>query len=302
MPAPTPALARLADDLDVAAAHAALGSGGALPALFEIARIDAARAARAAEIGVWLFGADDGPFGRPEAFEALMALAGSLAAEHPREAAAIGAGAAPGGRLAGLLARPAPAFADPALAWTLHALRLEAAEAEAVAAREAVEAAFDPNPAALAALGAALEDDGLSPAEARARALALRAAAAAGRPCDVPALAEAARLAALELGAMETALAAAAERQEAALKALPPLDLEGLGRLHARAIAEAEAWLGRGGDAAVLLKALMDSFPAPDLDAAVTLSPRLRALLEAAPALAAGQGRVVVLAAHRRVA
>jgi len=302
MPIPTPPLARLADDLDVAAAHAAVGPAGAVAALFEIARIDAAAAARAAEIGTWLFGAEEGPFGRPDAFEALMALAGVLAADAPREAAAIGAGAAPGGRLAGLLARPAPAFSDPALAWTLHALRLEQAEAEAVAAREAVEAAFDPCPAALAALADALEDGGISPDHARAQALALRAEAAAGRPCARPDLAEAARLAALELAAMEAALAAAAERQEAALRALPPLDLEGIGRLHARAIAEAEAWLARGGDQAILLKALLDSFPAPDHDAAGALSPRLRALLEAAPALAAGQGRVVVLAARRKAA
>ena len=302
MPAPCRALARLADDLDVAAAYAALGRDGTLSALFEIARIDAAYAARAAEIGTWLFGTDDGPFGHPEAFEALMALAGVLATEFPREAAAIGAGTAPGGRLAWLLSRPAPAFADPALAWTLHALRLEAAEAEAVAAREAVEAAFDPNPAALAALANALEDAGLPPAQARARALALRAAAVAGRPCDVPALAEAARLAAVELGAMESALAAAAERQEAALKALPPLDLEGIRRLHARAVAEAEAWLARGDDAAILLKSLLVSFPTPELDVAVALSPRLYALLEAAPTIAAGQGRVVVLAAHRPAA
>jgi hypothetical protein len=302
MPALSPTLVRLAETLDVAAAHAAVGREGAVAALFEIARLDAAAAARAAEIGTWLFGAEEGPFGRPEAFEALMALAGVLAADAPREAAAIGSGAAPGGRLAGLLAAPMPGFVDPALAWTLHALRLEAAEAEAVAAREAVEAAFDPHPAALEALVAAIADGGVTVPEARARALALRAAAAAGRSCDAPDLDDAARLAAVELAAMEAALAAAAERQEAALKALPPLDLEGIGRLHARAIAEAEAWLARGGDAPVLFKVLLDSFPPPDLDAAVALSPRLHALLDAAPALAAGQGRVVVLAARRRAA
>jgi hypothetical protein len=302
MPAPSPILVRLAETLDVAAAHAAIGRDGAVAALFEIARIDTAAAARAAEIGVWLSEADDDPFGDPEAFEALMALAGVLAAEVPREAAAIGGGASPGGRLAGLLRMPLPGFVDPALAWTLHALRLEAAEAEAVAAREAVESAFDPRPAALEALAAALADAGASAAEARARALALRAAAAAGRPCDIPEMEDAARLAAVELAAMETALAAAAERQAAALKALPPLDLDGIRRLHARAIAESEAWLARGCDAAVLLKVLLDSFPSPDLDAAVALSPRLRLLVEAAPALAAGQGRVVVLAARRRAA
>ena len=300
MPILTPPLARLADDLDVAAAYAAVSPAGTVATLFEIARIDAAVTARAAEIGTWLFGVEEGSFGRPEAFEALMALAGVLAADAPREAAAIGAGAAPGGRLVGLLARPAPAFCDPALAWTLHALRLEQAEGEAIAARESVEAAFDPHPTALAALADALADDGFGPDQARAQALALRAEAAAGRPCARPALAEAARLAALELAAMEAALAAAAERQEAALKALPRLTLDEIGRLHARAISETEAWLARGGDQAILLKALLDSFPTPDLDSTIAISPRLRALLEAATALAAGQGRVVVLAAHRK--
>jgi len=299
---PSLPLARLADDLDVSAAYAAIGPKGAVAALVEIARIDADVTARAAEIGAWLLGPEGGPFGQPEAFDALMALAGILAADVPREAAAIAAGAAPGGRLASLLVRPAPAFSDPALAWTLHALRLEQAEAEAVAAREAVEAAFNPYPAALVALADAIENGRIDPDRARAQALALRAEAAAGRSCARSDLAEAARLAAIELAAMEAALAAAIERQEAALRALPPLNLEDIGRLHARAIAETEAWLARGSDRAILLKTLLDSFPAPDLDAAVALSPRLRALLEAAPALAAGQERVVVLAARRKEA
>jgi len=295
-----PILARLAGDLDVAAAYAAIGRDGATAALFEIARIDDG-VTRIAKIGIQNFEVRHNPFRHREAFEALMALAGVLAAEMPHEAAKVRDHASPDGRLAGLLRMPLPGFVHPALAWTLHALRLEAAEAEAVAAREAVESAFDSRPVALEALVGALTDAGISATEARARALALRAAAVAGRFCDIPKIAETARLAATELIAMEAALAAATERQEAALKALPLLSLEAIRGLHTRAIAESEAWLARGGEASTLFKVLLDSFPPPDPDAVVALSPRLHQLLAWAPALAAGRGRVAVLSARRRL-
>lgn len=299
---PNPILVRLVNDFDIAAAYAAIGRDRVLSTLWEIARIDAVYAARANKAGVGFSRSNDDLFVRPESFESLMALAGILAVDIPSEIDAICASAASGGRLIRILRDPLPGFVDPGLAWTLHALRLEAAESEAVAAREAVESAFHPFPPAFAALRERLEHRGLSPAQAHAKALALRAAVASGWPCDIPALTELAYRAAVELHVMERALARAAERQEAALKALPALDFEGMRRLYDRAIAEAEAWLARGGDSHQKIKLLLESFPVPDLEAAVAFSPRLRALLESAPALAAGRGRVVVLAARRRVA